>query len=583
MVNMKKLLIKVFIMVIFFCIPVFVYADLVETNITPINANIEEMNLNKITFKGFSYTRFLDLNNSGAPGDEVRGLIINDYVRDVELDVSLNVYNSKKELIKSISQTVFIGSKDQVMYRGFVKQKELGGKLNDIKYYSLVTDLKSDVEILDSEDSNPYYIENYNIKVDVLENNVYKVDTSFIATYKKHVNSVDVSIPFRHKYVREDGTKVNKRAVISDIISNDDISLETIKANRIATIGKEDKTNTKKNYNFQYTYNVGRDTLKDNDEFVFYLINNYDVKVDGLSFEIKMPNVFSESGISFVDSDGIKVEDVDYKVENNIIKGKIDGVINPSTSYAITIKLPDKYFVNCSKNVSKLSIISLITSIIFLLISLLIAYIVKRYHKKNIYNKIYFNSKINSLEVGYLYNGKVKLSDIGTLLLCLANKGYISIDNTKKNYKIIKVKEYKENDRVEKIFMEELFKEKNEITRKELFDSLSNVESLMNEKLSSKLDKKIFIKPVFNYRLIFWLMIAIIFILNTRNILIEYQPSYILLNTLVCGIGLIILINGMLRRIKPIERIILVVLSGITTGIGALLGAIIGSISEQII
>lgn len=561
MVNMKNLLIKIFIMIFFFCVPICVYADLVESNITPINANVEEMNVNKITIKSLSYTRFMDLNGSGAPGDEVRGLIINGYVRDIELDVSLNLYNSKKELIKTIPQNVFVASKEQVMYRGFVKKNELNGKYNDIKFYSVVINLKSDVEILDSEDNNPYYIEDYNIKINVLENNIYEVDTSFVAAYKKFVNSIDVSIPFRHKYVREDGTKVNKRAVISDIVSNDEFHLRTVKAKRIVNIGKEDKTNTKKRFNFKYNYNVGKDILKGNDEFVFYLINDYDVKVDGLSFEIKMPNKFSESEISFVDSDGIKVEDVEYKVDHNVIKGKIQGVINPSTSYAIMIKLSDNYFVGCSKNVSKLSIITLITSIVFLTISLLIAYFVKRYHKKNIYNKLYFNSKINSLEVGYLYNGKVKLSDIGTLLLCLANKGYIEIDTTKKSYKIVKVKDYKENDRVEKIFMEELFKDKKEITRKDLFETLGNVEDLMNEKLSSKLDNKVFIKPVFNYRLIFWFMIMVIFILNTRNILIEYQPSYIFVNTLVCGIGLILLVNGMFRRIKPIERVILVVLS----------------------
>lgn len=561
MVNMNKLLIKIFVMVFFFCVPMFVSADLVESNITPINAGIEEMNLNKITFKSMSYTRFLDLNGSGYPGDEVRGLIVNGYVRDIELDVSLNLYNSKKELIKEIPQTVYVGSKEQVMYRCFVKKNELSGKYNEIKYYSIVTNLKSDVEILDSEDSNPYYIEDYNIKVNVLENNVYEVDTSFVANYKKFVSSVDISIPFRHKYVRDDGTKVNKRAVISDIISNDNISLKTVKANRVVTLGKDDKTSTKKKYSFQYNYNVGKDTLNGNDEFVFYLINNYDVKVDGLSFEIMMPKKISETEVSFIDADGIKVEDVEYDVDFHKIKGKIVGVINPSTSYAIKINLGDNYFTKCSKNISKLSIITLITSFIFLIISLLIAFIAKRYHKKNIYSSLYFNSKINSLEVGYLYNGKVKLSDIGTLLLCLANKGYIGIDTTKKNYKIVKIKDYNENDRVEKIFMEELFKDKKEITRKELNEALGNVEFLMNEKLSSKLDEKIFIKPVFNYRLLFWLMIIIIFILNTRNILIEYQPSYILANTLVCGVGLIILINGMFRRIKPIERIILVVLS----------------------
>lgn len=75
---------------------------------------------------------------------------------------------------------------------------------------------------------------------------------------------------------------------------------------------------------------------------------------------------------------------------------------------------------------------------------------------------------LNSLEVAYAYNGQASSKDVTSLLIYLANKGYIKIEEIQEPskfsksemVKLIKVKEYDGNNEFERIFMEELFKKR---------------------------------------------------------------------------------------------------------------------------
>ena len=67
----------------------------------------------------------------------------------------------------------------------------------------------------------------------------------------------------------------------------------------------------------------------------------------------------------------------------------------------------------------------------------------------------------NSAEVGFLYNGAADASDVISLLIYLANKGYISIVETEEKalfakttgYKIVKLKEYDGDNDNERLFL----------------------------------------------------------------------------------------------------------------------------------
>ena len=556
MVNMKRVLQFIILLLLSFVMPTMVLAERIESDLSSTIDIIKKFEIGEVIVTNVGYTRYSNVLSTGRAGVLFNGNITNNYVRDVDLELTLNVYNKNKKIIEKRTSVVNVPAKGKAVYNQYLYADEINVELDDIYYYSLEADIVSDVEILEKGQNDKYYFENYNIIVDVEENNVFFVQESFDAVFNKNVVPLSIGIPFRHVYIRKDGSKINKRAVISDIVAEDYYSLFTEEGLRYLKIGKEDKESITKNYNFKYTYNVGKDTLKDNDEFVFYLVNNLTVKTDGINFKIIMPKDFSEKNIRFIDGNGINVENVSYVVKDNIIEGKIDDVINPGISYAISIELEDGYFVNCSSNVSILTIISFVTPLLFLIIALIVLLVNKHNHKKVTFESIYFNEKLNSLELGYLYNGDIKDSDIASLLFCLANKGYIEIEKSKKNYSIIKKRDYEDDDRLEMAFMNELFLLKDVVSKKELLSSLEDLRDIIVVKLGKKRKNKIYNRKVFNYKLLFWIMICITLVLSITNIFIEYQPSVIVVNCIVTIIGYIILLNSVVSKNSMIEKIL---------------------------
>lgn len=557
MVNMKKVLQFITLLICIFVIPLVVNAEPVESELTKKTEGISQFEVGKLQITNVSYTSYSNMYSTGKAGVTVSGIVKNEYVRNVEVEVTLTLYDKNKDVLAKRIALVNVNAKDKTNYREKIFIDEISFSFDSVKYYSLTTNILSDVEILDEGQKDNYYLENYKVTVNVRENNVYEVKESFDAVFSSNIEVLTKGIPYRHRYVREDGTKVNKRAIISDIVIDDYYKLKTEKGIRYINVGKLDKTTNKKSYLFNYKYNVGEDTLKKNDEFVFYISNNITVKTDGITFRIVMPKNFDKKNIKFIDSNGIEIDNVTYNVNGRVISGTINGVINPGVNYAISVLLEDGYFTNCSSNISKYTLGSLLIPILFLIISIIIWVVYKNSKKKVVHNSIHFNEQLNSLEIGYLYNGKVKDNDIASLLFCLANKGYIDIEVNKKSYKIIKKKEYDENDRVEKAFMKELFFAKDIITKKDLMESLIDMKDAISIKLEkSKKEKRLFARKVLNNKLLFWIFVGIIIILNTVNILIEYQPGVIMFNCIASVVGYILLLNSILSKNKGIEKVL---------------------------
>ncbi len=376
------------------------------------------------------------------------------------------------------------------------------------------------------------------------------------------VGVVELGIPNRMQYIRYDGGRVNKRAVIKDIYIPDYYTLETNEGIRELSIGKQNLEYSTKYYDLSYQYNVGRDTRKDNDEFVFYLTNGLDANIDGIRFEIVMPKEFDESDIHFIDRDGIAVDNVVYEIKDNIIRGKINGTIEQSNSYLIYVLLPDGYFRNTVSTIGTSTILSFVLPILFLIITILFWFLYRKSFEKGTFKGFYFNKNLNSLEVGYLFNGKVKEHDIATLIIYMATKGYLKIKKEGKSYKIIKIKDYDGEDRVEKYFMKELFYDNSIVERKDLPVNLDDISNIMNQKLSEdKRKKKLYVTPFFNYKILFYIMMAVIFVINTYNVIIDYQPSVIWVNIIFSGIGYILLLANLSHGRSRMERILFILSS----------------------
>ena len=141
----------------------------------------------------------------------------------------------------------------------------------------------------------------------------------------------------------------------------------------------------------------------------------------------------------------------------------------------LIIVFPNKIFAASSSSVysiknDKTYVYSIVT-IIFCAICVLIAYILLKNHKKNdevIENIEFYPPKgYNSAEIGFLYEGTASTESITSLLIYLANKGYLKIEETdedeeilneSKKFKITKIKEYDGKNEYERLFFDGLFK-----------------------------------------------------------------------------------------------------------------------------
>ena len=516
---------------------------------------IKDIKIDLLEIKKIRCTKYINLKGSGKPGLAFDAAVVNGFARNVDFKIKLVLYDKNDEIVDELTKDIELVSLSSGVYEEYVYSND-EYSVDRIAYYEFVIDVETNISV--ERSSKNYYIDEYYLKVDVGEDNIYEINNTFRAIFKeKKTSVVNYGIPKRSQFVRFDGGRVNKRAIISDISIPDYYTLDTEKGIRVLSIGKDNLGNETKYYDISYKYNVGKDTRKNNDEFVLYLINEFDVKVDGIKFEINMPKDFKYEDIHFIDQDGIELESIACDKKGNKITGEITGTIEPGSTYAIYVLLPEGYFKDTKSTISSYAIWSAVLSIGFLITTIVLWYAYKKRNEKTEFNEFYFNKDLNSLEVGYLYNGSVRDNDIATLLFYLANKGYIKIKKEGKSYKIIKLKDYEENDRLEKNFMKELFYDDKEIYRKDLSSNLVDMNKIISQNMNEdKRRKKVYLMPVLNYKLIFYIMAAIIFVINTINIIIDYQPSVIWINVLFGGIGFILLFVGMYGTNKKIEKIL---------------------------
>lgn len=341
---------------------------------------------------------------------------------------------------------------------------------------------------VDNYGNGEYAITQFKINIIVNEDNTFNITEYITAYFNVEKHGIIRKIPLRNKIVRLDGTQSSNRAKISDIKINESSTAQTENGYKILKIGDPNVTITgSKNYIINYFYEMGEYPSKKYDEFYFNLIGNeWDTTISNIEFNIKMPKDFDETKLGF--SSGIvgstENSNVKYDVVDNVISGSYNGVLKVGEALTVRLELPKGYFINTNNNFDFLIIIFFIIPILFVIISFLLW--VKYGKDDQVIETIEFYPPegFNSAEVGFLYKGRANETDVVSLLIYLANKGYIRIEETeekalfvtKKGFKIVKVKEYDGDNINEKIFLKGLFnaKESNQLSIKKLLKNKNN-------------------------------------------------------------------------------------------------------------
>lgn len=318
-------------------------------------------------------------------------------------------------------------------------------------------------------------IDSYDVHIKVNEDNTYEIVETIRFYFNTDKHGIYRMIPLKNEVVRQDGTKAVTNAKVTDIYVSEQSTVSTTSSNGIRyknlKIGNPNVTITgEKEYIIKYTYNLGKDKGKSYDEFYFNIIGPEweDAIISGISFTIEMPKAFDGSKLGFsagrVGTVGTK--NVSYSVDDNIIKGTYSGDLHTGEALTVRLELPDGYFAGASSNINTVTLLALILPAVFLCISFLLWMIYGKSEKPVETVEFYPPKGFNSAEVGFMYKGKAGNTDIVSLVVYLANKGYLKIAesdektlfSSRKSFRLIKLKEYDENNTAEKLFFDGLFK-----------------------------------------------------------------------------------------------------------------------------
>ncbi len=445
--------------------------------------------------------------------------------------------------------------------------------------------------------SNAYLLDSYDVTINVNENNTFNITEKIGAYFNSPKHGIFRTIPLKNRVERLDGSISNNRVKISDISVDKTYTTSIEGGAEVIKIGDADQTLTgPQNYTISYLYDIGKDTGKNYDEFYFNLIGDeWDTAISGITFTITMPKAFDASKVGF-SSGAAGTQDstgIDYRTEGNVISGSYSGILNAGEALTVRVELPEGYFVNAGNKFDLLLLLSFILPILFVLLAVVL-WIRFGKDKKVIETvEFYPPEGFNSAEIGFLYKGKAENTDAISLLIYLANKGYIKISEVEENalfiksksFKLTKLKDYDGDDENERLFLKDLFriakrpkiadlvgliktlrstKTKQTIDTEDLYENRYEVTSedlkdsfyLTLNKIIASLNRKenrqkIFEKNSLGKGFIAALMIVSIYLLITVKPLIEYGDASALPFALIFpGIGFTVLFGMVFGKTK---------------------------------
>ena len=284
------------------------------------------------------------------------------------------------------------------------------------------------------------------------------------------------------------GQLVSNKGKVKNVIVNG-YEYKTYKENgyEIISLDNNQKVTGKHSYEIKYTYKiVGLDLLKNEDILFYELIGGLNACVSNIKFKIIMPKSFNESSLSIQVKSSDKENNLNlfYTIDGNVIVGSLNNTLNSGQSINIELFLPKGYFTAPSLMAKLLFFILkpqyYFTIFIFAISALGVIIVINERLKvaadSRSANKLGFShlvEKYNSAEISYLYYKKADNKSGISLLMDLANKGFLKIEEEQKmvgtksgkDYKITKLKEYNGKKKNEELFLNSLFSEKNDTVK----------------------------------------------------------------------------------------------------------------------
>lgn len=429
---------------ILFIFPSNTYAINEQTNRSDINdtQNLEVGNLS------FSNIKFRDYSTTSTKAFGLTGDVYNSSDNKISYSIISYYYDSNHNLIaKEYNSATAINGNNK--FNQMSNLSILGGhNVNEINYYQLEIDIINSIDssgITNSSELTPsknskyhsydYVIDKYDINIMINENNTFDITETITAYFNVAKHGIFRIISLKNTITRLDGTTSSNRTRVTNVSVDNKYTKLKEKGNYKLKIGSTDRTIIgEQKYVIKYKYNLGKDPVKNYDELYYNIIGkDWDTAIGNISFSITMPKEFDSSKLGFsagyigsTDNSNVK-----YNVSGNKITGNYNDILEIGEALTVRCELPEGYFVGAKLNIYISDYLIYLIPIIFLLISIFLWYKFGRDEEIVETVEFYPPENLNSLDVGFLYKGKAENKDITSLLIFLANKGYLEINDKK--------------------------------------------------------------------------------------------------------------------------------------------------------
>ncbi len=425
------------------------------------------------------------------------------------------------------------------------------------------------------EAAGGYQIEQYHVDVNVTPYNTYEITETIGVRFSEYRHGIYRNLPLVNRVYRTDGSSDVVRARIENVQCSDQRKISIENNNCQIRIGDKDtEIIGEKVYTLSYDYIMGKDVLEGADEFYFNIVGTQweDTTIQNVTFSIHMPDDFDEQKIGFSHGfyGSVKGDGIWYSVQGNTINGMLnqDIVLQSGEGMTIRIELEEGYF-------KKDTGIEWLPGIVFFLGIAIVCvgyFLWQKYGKDDPYVEtveFYPPDGYNSAELGFFFKGTVIGDDIVSLVVYLAQKGYLRIiEGSAKNDKgftLMKEKEYDGTNSFEREFFLGLFQKGDFVTDSDLNNTFYVTVNSITKQINKAYLKKIFYPNSLNKDWGLYILLTIMFLLSCWNPV--YHNSYNVFSTLYAiGITeflLIFLFHSVFAFGKVWEK----VLSGVILGI----------------
>lgn len=415
-----------------------------------------------------------------------------------------------------------------------------------------------------------FTIEQYHVDMKVSQRNVYYIQETIKVNFYAARHGIYRDIPMQNYVGRSDGSTSVVRASIRNIsCGSDDFQISRQNGNcRIKLGNKDEMVFGEKVYNISYEYCMGKDVLQGADEFYYNVIGTgWSTTIRNVTFSILMPEAFDENrlGITYGYVGNIKKKGLRYSVIGNRIDGMLDNymVLQSGEGITVRLELPEGYFVP-DRDIPWEPLGAILLGIFTIVGS----YIVWSNYGKDdpVVETIgfYAPAGLNSVEAAYAYKGYLQGEDVVSLVVYLAQQGYIEIKEAAvaggslgSSFSLVKLKEYTGTNVSERMFMNGLFRKGKYVTKSDLENTFYKTVKEIVSQVSTQFKHKIFYWDSLNKNWILYLMLAFVFLAAGLRPLYEYEYNLVwaLLELVPAGLSVTLAFAILFGKGKLLKRI----------------------------